>query len=115
MRTLQCSRSIISEHRSSFLKSLDDNFLRKVCASRKSRDRMVEKALLGKEKDWTEQDDGVVTWHHWVYVPKNKKLREDIIREHHDSVAAGYPGWYKTQELITRDYWWPYIQADVRK
>ena len=71
--------------------SLDNNFLRRVRASRKSRDRMVEKALLGKEKDWTEQDDGVVTWRHRVYVPKNKKLREDIIREHHDSVAAGHP------------------------
>src|SRR6202041_635818 len=95
--------------------SLNDNFLKRARASRKSRDRMVEKALLGKEKDWTEQDDGVVTWRHRVYVPKNKRLREDIIREHHDSIAAGHLGRYKTQELITRDYWWPYIQADVRK
>ena len=95
--------------------SLDDSFLKRIRASRKSKNRMVEKALLGKEKDWTEQDDGVVTWRHRVCVPKNKKLREDIIREHHDSIAAGHPGRYKTQELITRDYWWPYIQADVRK
>ena len=25
------------------------------------------------------------------------------------------PGQYKTQELITRNYWWPYIQADICK
>ena len=25
------------------------------------------------------------------------------------------PGRYKTQELITRNYWWPYIQADIHK
>ena len=25
------------------------------------------------------------------------------------------PGRYKTQELITRNYWWPYIQSDIRK
>jgi len=54
------------------------------------------------------------TWRR-IYVPKNKHLQEDIIREHHDSVAAGHPGWYKTQELITRNYWWPYIQLDIRK
>jgi hypothetical protein len=36
-------------------------------------------------------------------------------REHHDSIAAGHPGWYKTQELITHNYWWPYIQSDIRK
>jgi transposase InsO family protein len=30
-------------------------------------------------------------------------------------VAAGHPGQYKTQELITRNYWWPYIQSDVKK
>ena len=27
----------------------------------------------------------------------------------------GHPGRYKTQELITQNYWWPYIQSDVRK
>src|SRR6202040_1227455 len=35
--------------------SLDGDFLKRVCASRKSRDKIVEKALFGKEKDWTEQ------------------------------------------------------------
>lgn len=50
-----------------------------------------------------------------IYVPKNRKLREDIIREFHDTATAGHPGRYKTQELITRNYWWPYIQADIQR
>jgi hypothetical protein len=40
-----------------------------------------------------------------IYVPKDSKLREDIIWEHHDSIVAGHPGRYKTQELITKNYW----------
>jgi Integrase zinc binding domain len=67
------------------------------------------------EKSWQEHEDGVVTWQERICIPKNKCLREDIIREHHDSVAAGHPGRYKTQELITWNYWWPYIQSDIRK
>jgi Integrase zinc binding domain len=74
---------------------------------------VVEKALAGKEKSWQEHEDGVITWQERIYVPKNKRLQEDIIREHHDSVAAGHPGRYKTQELVTRNYWWPYIQSDI--
>jgi hypothetical protein len=80
-----------------------------------TKDRIVEKALAGKEKSWQEHEDRIVTWQERIYVPKNKRLWEDIIREHHDSVAAGHPGQYKTQELITRNYWWLYIQSDIRK
>jgi hypothetical protein len=49
-----------------------------------------------------------------VYVPRDKLLRQEIIQEHHNSRMAGHPGWYKTQELITRNYWWPMIFRDVK-
>jgi transposase InsO family protein len=95
--------------------SLDNDFLTRIKASSDAKDRVVEKALAGKEKSWQEHENGIITWQERIYVPRNKRLREDIIREHHDSVAAGHPGRYKTQELITRNYWWPYIQSDIRK
>jgi RNase H-like domain found in reverse transcriptase/Reverse transcriptase (RNA-dependent DNA polymerase)/Integrase zinc binding domain len=95
--------------------SLDDDFLTRIKASSGARDRVVEKALAGKEKSWQEHENGIITWQERIYVPRNKCLHEDIIREHHDSVAVGHPGRYKTQELITRNYWWPYIQSDIRK
>jgi hypothetical protein len=28
---------------------------------------------------------------------------------------AGHPGRYKTQELITRNYWWPRMQSQIRQ
>ena len=95
--------------------SLDDDFLTRIKASSSAKDRVVEKALAGKEKSWQEHEDRVVTWQERIYVPRNKHLREHIIREHHDSIAAGHLGRYKTQELITWNYWWPYIQSDIRK
>ena len=75
----------------------------------------MEQTLAKKEKDWQKDEDGVITWKQRVYVPRNKRLREDIIREHHDSITGGHPGRYKTQELITRNYWWPGIQGDIQK
>ena len=74
---------------------------------------MVEKALRNEEKEW-EREEGMITWKNRIYMPKDRALRGDIIRAHHDEKVAGHPGCYKTQELITRNYWWPYIQSDVR-
>jgi hypothetical protein len=65
--------------------SLDDDFLTRIQKCRRNKDRVVEKALLNHEKMWKEHEDGPVTWQNRIYVPKNRKLREDIIHEHHDS------------------------------
>jgi len=48
-----------------------------------------------------------------VYVLKNKKLRAEIIWWHHDVLAAGHGGQWKTTELVTRKYWWPGVTRDI--
>ena len=50
-----------------------------------------------------------------VYVPKDEELRVEIIQLHHDVLAAGHEGRWKTIELVTRNYWWPGIIRDVGK
>ena len=92
----------------------EDEILHRIKRSRGNKDKAVIKALANKEKGWSEDADGIVTWQDRIYVPKDKGLREKIIRQNHDSPIAGHPGRYKTQELITRDFWWPRITADVR-
>ena len=77
-------------------------------------DRAVEKALRNEEKEW-EREEGMITWKNRIYVPKDRALRGDIIQAHHDERVTGHPGCYKTQELITRNYWWQYIQSNVRR
>jgi len=39
-----------------------------------------------------------------VYVPKDEKLRMEIIQLHHDILLAGYGGQWKMVELVTRNY-----------
>ena len=92
-----------------------DEIMKSILENIHKKDKSVEKALGAKEADWEEDEDGLVTWKYRVYVPKVKSLREKIIRLHHDLSSSGHPGRYKTQELITRNYWWPRIQGDVKK
>jgi len=33
---------------------------------------------------------------------------------HHDSIASGHPGRWKTYELVKRDYWWPGMSVFVK-
>ena len=50
-----------------------------------------------------------------VYMPKDEELRAEVIRLHHDVLAARHGGRWKTVELVTRNYWWPGVTRDVGK
>ena len=50
-----------------------------------------------------------------IYVPNNKKIREEILKENHDSVDMGYPEQQKMLELLKRNYWWPGLKEYVKK
>ena len=47
---------------------------------------------LEKEDKLTWEEDGVVYMKERVYIPNNKKLKEKILQENHDSVDVGHPG-----------------------
>jgi len=48
-----------------------------------------------------------------VYILRDKELRAEVIRLHHDIPAVGYGGLWKTAELVTRNYWWPGVIRDM--
>jgi len=50
-----------------------------------------------------------------VYVPKDEKLRIEIIRLHYDIPIEGYEGQWKTVELVTRNFWWPGVTKEVKR
>jgi len=50
-----------------------------------------------------------------IYVPNNKRIRKEILKENHDSVNVGHPGQHRILELLKRIYWWPGLKEDVRK
>ena len=41
------------------------------------------------------------------------KFRDFILQECHDTRYSGHLGMQKTEELISRDFYWPTIRADV--
>jgi len=48
-------------------------------------------------------------------VPKDDKLRAEIIRLHHDTPIGGHGGQWKTVELVTRNFWWPGVTKEVKR
>ena len=47
-----------------------------------------------------EKTDGLVARDGLIVIPKDRDLHRRIILAHHDMIAAGHPGQFKTQELI---------------
>jgi len=59
-----------------------------------------------RDKEWREVD-GIMYKEGKVYVPKDEKLRVEIVRLHHDTPIGGHGGQWKTVELVTHNFWWP--------
>ena len=93
------------------IQGLGADFQRRIRDS-KDLDESVAKAV--KELNTSDDDgwavsDGLILLRGKVYVPRDRRLRHDIVRAHHDTPVAGHPGRWKTVELVTRNYWWPGI------
>ena len=68
------------------------------------------KELRGEE--WKIEGDLVIK-EGKIYVLKDTELRMEVIWLHHDVLAAGHGGRWKTVKLVTRNYWWPGVTRDV--
>jgi len=67
-----------------------------------------------RDEEWREVD-GIMYKEEKVYVPKDEKLRAEIIRLHHDTPIRGHRGQWKTVELVTCNFWWPGITKEVKQ
>ena len=56
-----------------------------------------------RDEEW-QIEEGLVLKEERVYVPKDEKLRVEIIWLHHDTPVAGHGGQWKMVELVTRNY-----------
>ena len=70
---------------------------------------------MEKEDELAWKENKVVYMEGRIYVPNNKNLREEILKEHHDLADIGYPGQHRMLELLKRIYWWPGLKEDVKK
>ena len=92
----------------------DSNLIKRIQNSSDKVEKSVKNHILEKHHFWLETEEGLIMWKNRVYVPKDDELREDIIRLHHDPPIIGHPGVKRTEELIVRNYWWPYISKDIK-
>ena len=67
-----------------------------------------------RDKEWREVDS-IMYKEGKVYVPKDDKLRTEIIRLHHDTPVGGHRGQWKTVELVTWNFWWPGVTKEVKR
>jgi len=67
-----------------------------------------------RDEEWREVD-GIMYKEGKVYMPKDEKLRAEIIRLHYDTPIGRHGRQWKTVELVTRNFWWPGITKEVKR
>ena len=50
-----------------------------------------------------------------VYMPRDKKLRVEIIQLYHNTPIARHGEQWKMVELVTRNYEWPGVTKEVKQ
>jgi transposase InsO family protein len=70
------------------------------------------------DPDWRViKDNGqpIILYQNRKYVPRNNKLRREVLQQYHDHETAGHPGAATTYFLLSRDYWWPGMTTYVKQ
>jgi len=104
------------------IEGLDESIIKKIKEARDKDEKVikvVEKMKKAgvktlRDEEW-QIEEGLVLKEERVYVPKDEKLRVEIIWLHHDMPIAGHGGQWKTVELVTRNYWWPGVIKEVKQ
>ena len=79
-----------------------------------TRENEVVQALERRD-GLTWKEDKVVYMEGRIYVPNNRKIKEEILKENHESVDVGHPGQHRMLELLKRTYWWPGLKEDIKR
>ena len=95
-------------------KTREENRILKKIRRNATREKKVVQALE-RNDSLTWEEDGVVYMEGRIYVPNNKKIKEEILKKNHDSVDVGHPGQQRMLELLKRNHWWPGLKEDVKR
>ncbi|KAI7967784.1 hypothetical protein MJO29_001061 [Puccinia striiformis f. sp. tritici] len=61
------------------------------------------------------QDSNLLLFDERIYVPDDSSMKLEVLSSCHDSPLAGHHGQDKTQQLISRDFYWPRMTNDIRE
>ena len=56
-----------------------------------------------RDKEW-QKENGLMLRDEKVYIPRDKRLRVEVIQLHHDMLVREHRGQWKTIELVTRNF-----------
>ena len=70
---------------------------------------------LEKDNRLLWEEDKIVYMERRMYIPNNKKLKEKILQENHNSVDVEHLRQQRMLELIKQNYWWPGLKEDIKK
>jgi len=90
-----------------------DDIIKKIKRNNTRKKEVVQ--ALKKEDGLTWKEDRVVYMEGRIYIPNNKKIREEILKENHNLVDVRHLGQQWILELLKRNYWWPELKEDVKK
>ena len=93
--------------------TVDESNLIKKIKRNNTREKKVVQAL--EKEDGLTWEEGVVYMEGRIHILNNKKIREEILKENHNSVDVGHPEQQQMLELLKRNYWWPELKEDVKK
>jgi len=79
-------------------KAKDDKVVKAVEEMKQARVKML------RDKEWREEN-GLMLRDGKLYIPKDEKLRAEVIWLHHDTPVRGHGGQWKTTKLVTRNFW----------
>jgi len=56
-------------------------------------------------------ENNLILYNNLIYIPE--ALRLEILIQYHENPSAGHLGIKRTEELISRNFWWPKLHEDV--
>jgi len=71
--------------------------------------------VLDKQDGLTWEENGVVYMEERIYIPNNRKIREEILKENYNLVDMEHPEQHRILELLKRTYWWLELEEDIKK
>ena len=69
---------------------------------------------LKKDDRLSWEQDRIMYIKERIYILNNKKLKEKILQENHNSVDVRHPEQQRMMELLKQNYWWPGLKEDVK-
>ena len=91
----------------------EDNILKEIRRNTTREKEVIQ--VLEKKDSLTWEEDGVVYMEGRIYIPNNKKIKEEILKENHDLVDIEHLGQHRMLELLKRNYWWLGLKEDIKR